>query len=141
MLRTLVALLLVPLSARAEALVSTHVLRAGSVIAEADVTLVDAEIPGAVTAMTEAVGQEVKATIYAGRPITRDNIGPEAVVVRNQIVALVYSRSGLAIMAEGRAMARGGVGEQIKVMNTSSHTTVLGVIGADGMVRVNAGQE
>lgn len=130
-------LLLAPGLAQAEALVATHVLRAGTVLTEADVTLVDAEIPGAITTLDAALGREVRTTVYAGRPLTPETIGPPAVVDRNQVVPLVFQTAGLAIVTEGRALARGGVGETIKVMNTSSHTTVLGVIGADGTVRVN----
>ncbi len=133
--------LLLPFSARAEALVATHVLRASSVITEADVTLVEADIPGAATSLEEALGQEVRQTIYAGRPVALDNIGQPALVDRNQLVSLIYQQGPLAIIAEGRALARGGVGEVIKVMNTSSHATVTGVVGPDGMVRVSLEQE
>jgi flagella basal body P-ring formation protein FlgA len=137
-MRALTALLLLaPALARAEALVATHVLRAGTIVTEADVALVEADIPGAIVTLDAALGQEIRATVYAGRPVMADVIGPPAVVDRNQIVPLVFQTSGLAIVAEGRALSRGGVGETIKVMNTSSHTTVLGVIGADGTVRVN----
>lgn len=137
----LALLALLPLPAGAEALVTTHTLRAATVITEADVTLVEAEIPGAVTRLEDALGQEVRETIYAGRPVGTDNIGPPALVQRNQLVSLIYQQGPLAIIAEGRALARGGAGEWIKVMNTASHTTVQGVIGADGMVRVSLKQE
>ena len=141
-MRVFAALLaLIPVAAPAESLVATHLLRAGGVIAAGDVALVDAEIPGAVTSLQAAVGQEVKTTIYAGRPITPDDIGAPTLVDRNQLVALVFQQGGLAITAEGRALSKGGLGDVIRVMNTSSHTVVKGVIGADGRVRVGPKQE
>jgi flagella basal body P-ring formation protein FlgA len=141
-MRWLIALAaLLPVTARAEAVVATHLLRADSVITDADVTLVDADIPGALTSMEAALGQAVKDTLSAGRPVTADNIGPPTVIQRNQVVSLVYQQGQLAIFAEGRALGPGGVGEVIKVMNTTSHTTVSGLIGPDGLVRVSRQQE
>ena len=64
--------LLLPCTAQAEAVVVTHMLKSGSVIAEADVTLVDAEIPGAITSLDAALGQAVSETIYPGRPVLQD---------------------------------------------------------------------
>ncbi len=141
-MRGLLALLaMMPVAAQAESLVATHLLRAGGVIAAADVALVDAEIPGAATSLQDAVGREVKTTIYAGRPVTVDNIGAPILVGRNQLVALVFHQGRLAITAEGRALAKGAAGDVIRVMNTNSHTIVKGVVGADGRVLVSPKQE
>lgn len=125
----------------ADALVATRVIRAGTVLSELDVNLVEAEIPGAATALDQVVGQEVRVTIYPGRPVLTDNIGPPALVQRNQIVPLVYQAGPLAILAEGRALSKGAEGEVIRVMNTTSHVTVSGQVGPDGMVRVANPQE
>ena len=62
-------------------------------------------------------------------------------VERNQTVSLVFRSAGLSILTEGRALTRGGVGDQIKVMNLASRMTVTGIIGTDGTVLVNAGNE
>jgi flagella basal body P-ring formation protein FlgA len=58
------------------------------------------------------------------------------VVDRNQIIPLAYAAGDLTILTEGRALARGGVGDVIEVMNLSSRNKVLGQIGPDGVVRV-----
>jgi flagella basal body P-ring formation protein FlgA len=58
------------------------------------------------------------------------------VVERNQIVPISFLSGGLAIKAEGRALARGGVGDVIRVMNLQSRTTVSGQIAPDGQVLV-----
>jgi flagella basal body P-ring formation protein FlgA len=81
-----------------------------------------------------AIGQEAQVTLYAGRPIRAEDIGPPAIIERNQIVPLAYGSGGLSILTEGRAMARGGAGDVIRVMNLESRTTVTGQIQPDGTV-------
>ena len=57
-------------------------------------------------------------------------------VKRNQIVTLAYEKAALRIEAEGRALGAGGIGEVIRVMNSTSRVTVSGRIAADGTVVV-----
>ena len=57
-------------------------------------------------------------------------------VERNDIVTLVYARHGLQISAEGRALSRGGVGDNVRVMNLSSRTTITGLVQENGMIEV-----
>lgn len=135
-MRILIWLLLLPGMADADSLVATRTIRAQSILAPSDVTLVAAEIPGGISNLTEAVGFEARVTLYAGRPIHPGDLGAPAIIERNQIVPLAYNAGPLAILTEGRALARGGVGDVIRVMNLGSRTTVSGRIGADGMVQV-----
>lgn len=125
-----------PGTALADSLVALRTLRAQSVLSEADVAVVAAEIPGALSDPAEVAGQEARVTIYAGRPIRAGDIGPPAVVERNQVIPLAYRAGPLTILTEGRALARGGAGDTIRVMNLASRTTVLGQVDASGQVRV-----
>ena len=131
-----VVLLLIPVEALADSLVATRTIQARTLLTAEDVTLVAAEIPGALAAADLAVGQEARVAIYAGRAIRAADVGPSAIVDRNQIVPLAYQSGGLVIMTEGRALGRGGAGDVISVMNLASRTKVFGQIGADGVVRV-----
>ncbi len=128
--------LLLPEVAAAETLVAARTLRPASVIGPGDLALIDEVHPGALRNPREAIGQEARVALYAGRPIRPGDIGPAAVVERNGIVALIYRRGPLAIATEGRALDRGAPGEAIRVMNLASRTTVTGVIGSDGSVHV-----
>ena len=128
--------LILPLPALAESLVATRTIRAQSILAPADMTLVAAAIPGALTSIDAAIGLEARVAIYAGRPITPDAIGPAAIIDRNQLVTLVFTRGGLTISADGRALGRGGVGDTVQVMNIASRSTMSGQIAPDGSVRV-----
>lgn len=127
--------------ALAEALIATRTIRAQTVLTAEDMALVAAEIPGALTDPALAVGLEARVTLYAGRPIGQGDVGPPALVERNQTVALVYRSGGLSILTEGKALARGAVGEAIRVMNLTSRATVTGTVAPDGSVIVNAFQE
>jgi flagellar basal body P-ring formation protein FlgA len=122
--------------ASAESLVATRTIRAKTLIALEDLTLVSAELPGALTDPTAAVGLEARVAIYAGKPVRSGDLRPPTLVDRNQLVTLVYLSGGLAISIEGRALARGSVGDDIRVMNLGSRNTVTGRVGPDGSVYV-----
>lgn len=128
--------LILPCMAMADSVVATRTIRALSVVQADDVTLVAAAIPNALGNLADAVGQEARVSIYAGRPILASDLGAPAVVDRNQIVPLAYQSGALAILTEGRALARGGVGDVIRVMNLASRSTVSGRISANGTVLV-----
>ena len=123
--------------ALADSVVATRTIRAHSMLSAEDMTLVAMEIPQALTDTTAAIGQEARVAIYAGKPILLQQIGPSAIIERNQIVPLSYNAGGLSILTEGRALARGGVGETIEVMNLTTRTKVAGLIGPDGVLRVS----
>ena len=125
-----------PAAAAADSVVALRTLPAQSVVSEADITLVAADIDGALTALDLAVGLEVKTTIYAGRPLRPEDIGAPALVDRNQIVSLIFKSGSLTIAAEGRALQRGAEGDVIRVMNLESKSTVSGRITPDGRVTV-----
>jgi flagella basal body P-ring formation protein FlgA len=131
-------LLLLALAApvSAESLVATRTIRAKALITPEDLTLVSAELPGALADPAEAVGLEARVAIYAGKPVRAGDLGPPTLVERNQLVSLVYLSGGLAISAEGRSLSRGSEGESVQVMNLGSRTTVSGRVGPDGTVYV-----
>lgn len=135
-MRWVLALLVLTPPALADSLVATRVIRAQSVLVAEDVARVAAAIPGALSDPAAALGLEARVTLYPGRPIRPGDLGPPALVDRNQIVALDFRAGGLTIRAEGRALARGGAGDVIRVMNLASRTTITGRIRPDGVVAV-----
>lgn len=122
--------------ARAETVIAVRTLRAQSVIGPEDLILRDIDVPGAYDSLEGLIGQETRVALYAGRPVRPGDLGPPALVERNGIVSLIYDRGGVIIVTEARALGRGGVGENIRVMNMSSRQTVTGIIQPDGTVRV-----
>ena len=79
---------------------------------------------------------EASDALDPGRPIRPADVGPPAIVDRNDLVTLVFDHVALSITAEGRALGRGAAGERIRVMNLASRTTVTGVIRPDGQIEV-----
>ena len=130
----LVVLTMVP--AKADSVVATRLLRSETVIQADDLTLNGEDIPGALTDPAQAVGKEVRVTIYAGRPVRPEDLAAPAIIDRNQVVTLNYSYAGLNIATDVRALDRGGPGDRIRVMNLASRTTVTGVVMVDGTVSV-----
>ncbi|WP_416348416.1 flagellar basal body P-ring formation chaperone FlgA [Gemmobacter sp.] len=129
-------LVLAAAPAQAETLVAARTVRAQTVLSAADLGLIRDTLPGMLADPAEAIGQEARITLYAGRPIRPTDIGPPAIVDRNQIVPLAYQAGPLSIVTEGRALMRGGVGDTIRVMNLASRSTISGRIMADGTVTV-----
>jgi flagellar basal body P-ring formation protein FlgA len=129
--------LILPWPALADSLVAARTIRAQAVLGPEDVTLVASAIPGALTSADGAIGLEARVAIYAGRPILANSIGPAAIIDRNQLVTLIFTRGGLTIAAEGRALGRGGVGDTVQAMNLASRNTMSGRIAPDGSVLVS----
>jgi flagella basal body P-ring formation protein FlgA len=120
----------------ADSVVPTRTIRANATISEQDVTIKTIQNPHAFSQIADVIGQEARTTLYAGRPILFDDVGPPAVISRNQIVTLKYEASGIVIFTEGRSLQRGGIGDSIRIMNLDSRATLFGQVQADGSVRV-----
>lgn len=123
--------------ALAETVVATRTIRPQEIVTAADIRIDPANISGAHMLATEVLGLEARVALYPGRPIMRGQLGLPALIDRNQIIELVFQKGGLRIVAEGRALGRGGAGERIRVMNIASRTTLFGTISDEGYVYVS----
>ncbi|PHQ86800.1 MAG: flagella basal body P-ring formation protein FlgA [Thalassobium sp.] len=130
-------LCLLALPAGAETLVAARTIPARTIIGPDDLLLRDIATTGGITDPSALIGMEARVALYAGRPIRQGDVGPPAVVDRNQIIPLVYMRSGVMISTEGRALDRAGPGDLIRVMNLSSRSTVTARVGSDGAAYVS----
>ena len=127
---------LVPEFLWADMVIATRTIRAQSVIIPDDVSVTDGDMTGIADDPAQVVGLEARRAIYAGRPIRLTDIGPPAVIERNQIVPIIFQKNGLQITAEGRSLSRAAPGERVRVMNMSSRNTVNGWVGPNGTVFV-----
>lgn len=123
-------------AAEGQTLVATRAIRGTTLIGPADVALVPGTVPGALSDPALAVGREARVTLYPGRPIRPGELSAPATVARNATVTLRYATGALLILAEGRALERGGPGDRVRVMNVDTKVIVTGRIGADGIVEV-----
>lgn len=136
MMFRLLLMLLWAVPASADSIIATRTIRANAMILDTDVTSSTANVPAGFTRIDDVIGQEARITLYAGRPILTDDIGPPAIITRNQIVRMEYQGTGLSIAAEGRALERGAIGDRIRLMNLSSRATIFGQVQQDGTVQV-----
>ncbi|MDQ2090560.1 flagellar basal body P-ring formation chaperone FlgA [Marimonas arenosa] len=121
----------------ADTVVPVRTIRAQEVIAPGDLQLRAVDVAGGFTAVDEVAGLEAKVALYPGRPVRPVDVGPPAVIERNQVVPLTYARGGLSIRTEGRALDRAAVGDRVKVMNLASRNTVMGRVQTDGSISVS----
>ena len=129
--------------AAAQEVVAARTLRPGTIVTAEDLVIRDAGTAaggGAQAAAAEAiaalVGRETRVAIYAGRPVRPGDLGPPTLVRRNAIVVMHYRRGALSIRAEGRALAAGGAGERIRVLNLASRRPVEAVVTGPNEVEV-----
>lgn len=127
---------LVGVPAAADTLVAARTIRAQATLTAEDLRLIPGEVPGALGAAEQAIGLESRVILYAGRPILIDQVGPPALVERNELVSLVYATPFMRIATEGRALGRAGLGETLRVLNISSKTTVRAHVTGPGEVTV-----
>ena len=120
----------------AQSVEPVRAIRAQTVLAAEDLTLVEATVPGAVGAIELAVGQETKVALYPGRPILESQLGEPALVERNAMVRMVFIDGPLRIVTEGRALDRAAAGEPVRAMNLASRQTVTGTVAPDGSIEV-----
>ncbi len=121
---------------RAQHLVATRPIPANTILSPGDLVQREATVPGALAALEEAVGQETRVSLYPGQPVHGADVGPPALVERNQIVTLRFARGPLRIETEGRALGRAAAGERVRVMNLASRATVCGTVQGPGLVGV-----
>ncbi len=131
----LLALVICP-AVSAEAIVPARIIRVREIVSVEDLVRKPTDIAGALSDMTDIVGLEARVVLYAGRPIRSGDVGPPAIVSRNDLVTLVFTKGPLRIVAEGRALGRGAIGETVRAMNTGSRMTVTGTIMANGLIEV-----
>lgn len=129
--------LLLGSAAQADVLLAARTMRAGTAIGIGDIILTSDPAPlGAATHIDEALGQETRVTLYSGRPIPLASLGPPALVERNQLVTLMFQQGGLNIRADGRALGRGAEGDEVRIMNLGSRSTVFGIVAGPALVVV-----
>lgn len=123
-------------SATAQTVVASRTIRSKSILQPSDMTLQDGDIAGTFRNADQLVGLEARVVLYQGRPIGVNDVGPAAVIERNQIVTVIFSAGTLTISTEARALGRAGVGDRLKVMNLASRNIVIGQVDTFGNVVV-----
>ncbi|MHA6327045.1 flagellar basal body P-ring formation chaperone FlgA [Roseivivax sp. CAU 1753] len=112
----------------------------GEILAKTDLKVID--VPHirvtsfAVTDLDRLVGKEVKSLLSPGRQIMIQAIREPLAIRRGDNVSIHFVGNRLELSAPGRALGDAHDGEELKVVNTLSNKTVLGVARPNGRVEI-----
>lgn len=124
-----------------EVVVAARALPRGAVLAASDLVIEERNLDegpsGYLTNPREALGKRITRPLRAGLPVSSGVLENVQVVDRGQRVWLLAGSRQLAVRMSGTALEKGAPGDLIRVQNDASRKVVQGVIGDDGLVRVD----
>ncbi len=130
----------VTLHARLPVLVAARPLPARTALSAADVRVVERELSGLPFGYfqrpSEIEGQEIMRPVGQGEALTPRVVRSRPLIARGQSVTLLATAGGLAVRAQGHALAAAGLNERIRVRNMSSGRDIEGIVRAPGLVEV-----
>lgn len=119
--------------------VPAHDIERGETIAASDLVVQtiapDRVRAGVVTAVPQIVGREARRLLHAGEPIGAEDIRMPILVEKGAMVTMTFDVPGISLVATGRAMSEGGLGEVVVVQNPISFRQVSCVVTGPGQVR------
>jgi flagella basal body P-ring formation protein FlgA len=123
-----------------ELIVPAHDIARGTVIAESDVATKTIPIlrmnEQLVHSLADIVGKEAKRALRAGEFLRMSDLKHPTLIAKGATVTMVFDAPGISLTAVGRALAEGGEGDSIAVLNPTSYRQVVAVITGPGTVRV-----
>ncbi len=81
-------------------------------------------------------GKVARRTLLPGQLIPHNAVEEPRLVERGASVRVVFSESGLTIVAVASALEAGSHGDQVRARNLDSGVTIIGKVQADGSLRV-----
>lgn len=93
--------------------------------------------PSTVKVADELIGQQAVRPLVAGQPVNRMQVRVAPSVSRNQTVSIVYRHGGVELTGRGQALEDGQVGQNIRVINPATRSTIVGTIAEGGIVNIN----
>jgi flagella basal body P-ring formation protein FlgA len=81
-------------------------------------------------------GREAKRALRAGEFLRASDFKRPTLVAKGASVTMIFEAPGMSLSAVGRALAEGGEGDSIAVLNPTSYRQVIGVVMGPGIVKV-----
>lgn len=120
--------------------VTRRALSADHILSANDIKLAPRDIAslrkGYLTDVTALVGQQLKSPLPMGSIIETSQFESQTLVHRGDLITLVAAVGNMEVRVRGEALANAGLGQRVKVKNTSSERIVEGIVDAAGVVRV-----
>ena len=118
-----------------------HDVTPGTVVTQADIQWI--KLPAArvssnvITTTTNIIGMSPRYPVRAGEPVRLTDMQMPIAVAKGSVVDMNYSTGALTLLARGRAMQSGAIGDTIDILNPRSSRTVQGVIEGPNRVRID----
>lgn len=116
-------------------------LMPGDIVAAGDLTeirLPQARLgPYAVIEPAAVIGMQVRRMLPEGRPVMVQSVMQPLVIDRGDQVSIKFSDGAMRLSAPGRALSDAHRGQEVRIVNTSSNTTLTGIAVAEGIVEVS----
>lgn len=116
-------------------------LMPGDIVAAEDLTemrLPQARLgPYAVVEPEAVIGMQVRRMLPEGRPVMVQSVMQPLVIDRGDEVTITFSDGAMRLSAPGRALSDAHRGQDVRIVNTSSNTTLTGTAVAEGIVEVS----
>ena len=91
-----------------------------------------------ITSLNQLVGMSPRHQIRLGEPIRTTDVQAPLVVSKGMQVDMTYAVGSLTLLARGRALQSGAVGDTVDVLNPRSNRTIQGIVAGPNMVRIEA---
>ncbi|HEX7777217.1 MAG TPA: flagellar basal body P-ring formation chaperone FlgA [Parvibaculum sp.] len=91
-----------------------------------------------ITSQAQLVGMSPKRPVRTGEPVRMADMEPPVVVAKGAVVDMSYVTGALTLLARGKALESGAVGDTVDILNPRSDRTVQGVIVGPNLVRIDA---
>jgi flagella basal body P-ring formation protein FlgA len=120
--------------------VATRTLHRGEIVRAGDAAANSLPVPpfDALPASRDAVGLEVRQTIFAGHALTSRDVGAPYLVKVSAPVDVVWTADGIELELSGRALDSGALGDDIRVLNPATSRTIHGKVIGEGRVEAGA---
>ncbi|MDO8289001.1 MAG: flagellar basal body P-ring formation chaperone FlgA [Parvibaculum sp.] len=125
----------------AEVPVLMHDVAPGTVVSAADIQWI--KLPATrvsnniVTTTTNLIGMSPRYPVRAGEPVRISDMQMPVAIVKGAVVDMNYKAGTLVLLARGRALQSGAIGDTIDILNPRSNRTVQGVIEGPNVVRID----
>ncbi|MGV8996844.1 MAG: flagellar basal body P-ring formation chaperone FlgA [Parvibaculaceae bacterium] len=113
----------------------------GTVVTQADIQWI--KLPAVrvssntITTTANLVGMSPRYPVRAGEPVRLADMQMPVAVIKGAVVDMAYSSGTLVLLARGRALQAGAVGDTIDILNPRSNRTIQGVIEGPNKVRID----
>ena len=123
-----------------DVVVPAHDIARGATVGEDDLTTKSIAVmrvnDGIIRNASDAAGKEAKRALRAGEFLRISDLKRPTLVAKGATVTMIFEVPGIHLTAVGRALAEGGEGESIPVLNPTSYRQIVAVVTAPGTVRV-----